>query len=391
MSPDQRPSEPGRLQGFAAALLRHEGALVETIEPEGLDILAPPAVQRALDLGELSRLGFGATLPVGARRVGMEGDWLDRFARLLGPQGRWSRRVLSCPSKAPGDPESVLGHTLVLGNATFRLLDVTPAWTRYLVFGFRASAVSDDKRDFMLTLGFNLATGAMPDAVIDAILGTSHDVTDGSEFQTEVPQDGALPALWGRDRLLGLVARGLQPRLDAAMAPFIAGLRRRHGRDQDRLHTYHNDLHREALRRAQALPDGDPRRQREDQRADAIGREYQAKLDDLARQYATRVTAEWVQTLDIVMPVQRFTVQVRRRKANRTMALDWNPLVRRLEPPVCEYTMSVERPSLVCDDALHLVVPAGLAPCDSCGRPFCRACHPKGCPKCESPVCVGGD
>jgi len=75
-------------------------------------------------------------------------------------------------------------------------------------------------------------------------------------------------------------------------------------------------------------------------------------------------------------------VQVRRRKGERTIALDWNPLARRLEPPVCEATFGLERPRLVCDDALHLVVPAGLAPCTGCGRPFCRACHPSGCPKC---------
>jgi hypothetical protein len=56
----------GRMQGFVAALLRHEGALVETIEPEGLEVLAPPPVQNALGIGELSRLGFGPTLPPSA-------------------------------------------------------------------------------------------------------------------------------------------------------------------------------------------------------------------------------------------------------------------------------------------------------------------------------------
>ena len=54
----------------------------------------------------------------------------------------------------------------------------------------------------------------------------------------------------------------------------------------------------------------------------------------------------------------------------------------RLEPPACEATASSERPRLVCDDALHLVVPAALGPCAACGRAFCRACHPDCCPKC---------
>ena len=103
------------------------------------------------------------------------------------------------------------------------------------------------------------------------------------------------------------------------------------------------------------------------------------------------MTVEWVQTLELAMPVHRFTVQVRRRKADRTIHLDWNPLVRRLETPRCEWSASAERPRLVCDDALHLVVAAALGPCQSCGRPFCRACHPERCPKCgaDEPITSG--
>jgi hypothetical protein len=375
--------EHGRMQDFVEALLIHEGALVEPIDPEGLEVIAPPSVQRALGVGELARLGFGATLPPMAQRVGMEGDWLDRFAGLLGGQGRWTRRILSVSAKTPSDPERVLGHELVLDNATYRLLGVAPAWTRYLVMDFRASAVSDDKRDFMPRVGINLATGALPDAIL-AALGPAIDRPgfDSALDDQAAPEPTDLPPIWDRARVIGLLSRALPPRLDAALYPFIKGMRRRLARDEDRLHHYHNDLYHEAMRRMSGLPEADPKHVRERQRAEAISREYRAKLDDLARQYATRVTVEWVQTLELVMPVYRFTVQIRRRKADRTIALDWNPLARRLEPPVCEATLGTERPRFVCDDALHLVVPAGLGPCENCGKAYCRACHPGNCPKC---------
>src|ERR1700722_15408396 len=105
MQPDIEARVEGRMQDFVATLLRHEGALVEPIEPEGLEVLAPPEVQNALGIGEMSRLGFGTTLPPAAQRVGMEGDWLERFARLLGRQGRWARQVLPVTGRSPGDPE----------------------------------------------------------------------------------------------------------------------------------------------------------------------------------------------------------------------------------------------------------------------------------------------
>jgi hypothetical protein len=287
-------------------------------------------------------------------------------------------------ARAPGDPERLLERELVLDNATFRLLGVAPTWTRYLRLDFRASAVSDDKRDFILQLGVNLATGALQSEAMLAAIAPALDAPspDPGEAGEAPPEDADLPAIWDRPRLLGLLARALPPRLDAALDPFVAGLRRRLGRDQERLHLYHNDLHHEAMRRALALAADDPRRRREEERAAAIGREYRAKLDDLSRQYATRVSVEWNQTLELAMPVQRFAVSIRRRKAERVIHLDWNPLTRRLESPICEYSASAERPRLVCDDALHLVVASALAPCPACARAFCRACHPRHCPKC---------
>src|ERR1019366_722911 len=279
--PPETAHEQGRMQTFVASLLRHEGALVEPIEAEGLEVLAPPRVRDALGIEELSRLGFGSTLPTAARRVGIEGDWLRRFSALLGARGLWTRRVLPAPARTPGDPERLLAHELVLDNATFRLLGVTPAWTRYLMMEFRASAVSDDKRDFLLRLGVNLATGAVPDAVLAAMERTLED--DAADGQS--PEDAELPADWDRCRLLGLVAQALPPRVETVLDPFVKGLRRRLGRDQERLHLYHNDLYREAMRRMLALAETDPKRQREERRAEAIGREYQARLGDLARQY----------------------------------------------------------------------------------------------------------
>ena len=378
MPPDPGQSQSGRLADFTAGLLRHQGALVDPIEPDGLEVLATPEVRQALGVDELVRLGFGSRLPQAATRVGLEGDWLDRFAQLLGPQGRTLRIVRMPTYKPPGDPDRLLSHELVLDNATYRLLGTEPAWTRYLAMDFRASAVSDDKRDFMLRIGVNLATGMLP----DVILGGVKPFRESEEMTECIPDDATLPATWDRERLLDLVARALPSRLDEALGPFIKGLQRRLARDQDRLHQYHNDLHRAAMSRAAVLLDGDPKRSREEQRSAAIAREYNAKLDDLTRQYATRVKIEWVRTLELVMPVHRFVVQLRRRKADRTLYLDWNPLARRLESPVCEATWSTKRPRIVCDDALHLVVPAGLSPCAGCGRAYCRACHPRRCPKC---------
>ena len=283
------PLEAGRMQRFVAALLTEDGALVEPLGPDGLDVLAPPPLQQALGVGEFCRFGFGTTLPEGAQRVGIESDWLARFARVVGERGRWHRRVLNPGARKIPDAEQLLERELALENATFRLIDAAPAWTRYLVLDFRFTAVSDEKREGTQRLAINLATGAMPEAMLDRLTPW---LEEAEAKDDALPADAALPADWERARVIERVRHALPWRVEAALAPFITGLRRRLVRDLDRLHAYHNDLHREASQRVTQLAAGDAGQQRERLRLAAIAQEYRAKLADLTHKYALRISTE---------------------------------------------------------------------------------------------------
>ena len=48
-----------QLRDFVSALLQREGALLEQLAPNTLEVLAPPHLQRALRISDLDRLGFG--------------------------------------------------------------------------------------------------------------------------------------------------------------------------------------------------------------------------------------------------------------------------------------------------------------------------------------------
>src|SRR5215216_5593415 len=102
---------------FAARLLEYDGALVERIEPEGLEVLAPPPLAHELQIPELARFGFAAELPADAERVSLESDWLERFGHLLGMRGRVARVTLPAELPRLTNPERVVEHTLILQNA----------------------------------------------------------------------------------------------------------------------------------------------------------------------------------------------------------------------------------------------------------------------------------
>jgi hypothetical protein len=367
------------LQRFVADLLERNGALVEAVEPDGLEVVAPAPLQAALGIPELCRLGFGAVLPAEARRVGVEGDWFDRCAAVLGDRGRSTRLVLRPDNPPLSRAERLLEHELLLANATWRLRGASPAWTRCLIFDFRSTAVSDEKRDGLLRLGVNLATGAALDDVLERLEPCLAEVP----ADTEPPGEAELPPLWERRRVSEFLTRAVPPRAERLIASFTASLRRRLVREQERIHDYHLGLTREVTRRLAVQRQGDDGGRRDRQRLEAVRHEYRARIDDLSRKYALKVAVEWVRTLELIMPVQRLEVIVRRRKGERLLLLDWHPLARRLEHAPCEYGhAALERTRLVCDDALHLVEPAGLAACAACARPYCRACHRDGCPKC---------
>src|SRR6516162_4994280 len=58
-----RPHEANRMSGlqeFVADLLEQHGAVVEALEPDIVEVLAPDHVRQTMGWPELARLGFGA-------------------------------------------------------------------------------------------------------------------------------------------------------------------------------------------------------------------------------------------------------------------------------------------------------------------------------------------
>jgi hypothetical protein len=377
------------LSEFVADLLDSEGALVEPVEPDGLDVLAPEALRAAMGWPELARLAFGGQPPPGALAVGLEGDWLDRFGALLGSRGRLAERqlVLPGPAAPPAEAERRLEAAIDLGNAIWRLRGAAPAWTRCLLLAFRYTATSDERREGLVWLGFNAGTGAV---LGENIVGRLRHLLAG-DLEWCVP-DQAVRAEAGWTLDAGLLGERVRNAVDhlvrTDLEPFLRAMRRRLDRDSARVHEYHDDLRRSALTKLAALQSARSDKaeadcSRESLRVAAIEREYAAKLDDLRHNYALRVTVDWVQGLVLFAPVHRYEVLIRRRKGERVVAIDWHPAIRAMEPPLCEWGRGLERARLVCDEQLHLTEPGGQAPCRACGKAWCQACHGPLCPRCR--------
>jgi hypothetical protein len=366
------------LRHFAARLFEHEGALVEFIEPAGIEVMLPETLQRELNVGEFLRLGFGPETPLGAERAGLESDWLARFNRLLGPRGRRLKFIVDVDLPHFNALERMIERHVVLQNAVYRSSQNEQAWTRYLIFLFRYTAVSDEKREGALRFGFNLTAGAARDPFVDLLLAATLD-PEMSEAAVK-PAVSQLPADWSQERLNRAVSRALPSHVRTHLGQFVPGMQRRLDRDLARIQEYYSGLREEASRKLKKAK-ADSVRDR--LRIEAAEREYKAKVADLKQKYELNVKVELVQTLEFLCPVHRVTLVIKRRKGERKLALDWNPISRRFDPLPCEWSyVGDDGPRLICDDQLHIVRPEGLGPCVNCGKEYCRVCSPRRCPKC---------
>lgn len=367
------------LSEWMARAMAAEGAVVDAVEPEGLDALLPPVLQDAFRCGELIRLGFGSLMPENARRVTLESDWVDSLGRRIETRGRRTEVGVDVSlGKAP-DAAEVLRKALVFDNATYRFTEMKAGCARYRVMVFRVVAVSDEKREDVIAVTINEGNAARADGLAAALLEGGSAVWISS---ADVTGDD-LPAPWPPERIRDVFGAAARVMARERLAPFLAGMERRMGRDLERLHTYHEDLRKEALRRqveGRGRKGVKPDAGMVAQRLAAIEREYEAKGADVRRKYGLTVELRPLQTLLVRLPVHRLAFVIRRRKGDRAGYLDWNPLTRRLDSLACEACGGVVQKYSVCDDKLHVVCSGCHGPCQVCARSYCHACHPKGCP-----------
>ena len=378
------------LRDFVAELMEREGAAVENLEPDGLAVIAPPEVRAALGWPELARLGFGADQPAGAQRIGIEGEWLERFGELLASLGRHAERQIDC------DPAADVGRSRAPARSRPRLAQCGLAFSKAVVdveplpliaFGPRPCPTRSAKA----FCGWgSIRAPAPPWATCSG--GCAHPWPDQA-WQAPDPavREAAGPG-WDAATLEARVRPQLDASVRAELAHFFArcSVVWRATTPASTATTTICDA--ESLRRLATLegvegPKADADRQRENQQITAIEHEYpRTKLGDLRHNYALRVTVDWIQSLELFVPVQRLEVLIRRRKGERVIQLDWHPLVRMAEALSCDWGPGSKSTRMICDERLHLTEPAGQDPCPGCAKPFCRACHPAACPRCGMTV-----
>jgi hypothetical protein len=349
---------------WAKNLLTSRGALVETEDTGELRAMLSPEIARALEASDWLSLRFGA----GASSDD-ESEWLERLGRLLPPDARVTGARLRYPRLVPPvDSARLLDRDLAVQNGIYRLPEDYQATARYYFFSFQYTMESDETSLGVWTAGLNASARSLvnlPEALLKAV---ADDLEEDPAFAMEREE---------LTRLFPIALRGAQPEIRRLAQGMELNANRRMARDSERIHAYYRDLLRQIDKRI-ARHSGDAKAaEKERSRATATELDRTAKLADLARRYSLKIRIEPGDVLAVSLPVREISARVIRKKAERPAKFHWNPAAGGLESPWCESCSGRAHPLFLCDDGVHFLCKACLAPCPNCGKQFCRACQRK--------------
>jgi hypothetical protein len=349
---------------FARDLLVSRGALVETEEAGALTAMLSRELADALHASDWLSLRFGA-----AAGSDDPGEWLERLGRLLPADARLVSVRLRHPQAARAvDAAAVLERELAIQNGIHRLVEDYQGMARYYFFTLPYTIESDDTSQGVRMVCLNASANSLvdqPESLLEAVRDDLEEDADCDAARTELPR--LFPIALGAARpVIRLLAAGIEQSANRRMA-----------RDAERIHSYYRDLQLQIQKRVARHKNDPPAAEKERSRAAATELDRAAKLDDLARKYALKIRIEPADVLAVSLPVREIAVRVIRKKSERMAKLHWNAALGKLDSVWCESCGAPAHPLFLCDDRVHFLCKACLAPCAGCQRQFCRKCQPR--------------
>jgi hypothetical protein len=369
------------LRHFTASVLEHWGAAVET-KGETVEALLPGDLAARLQMREHVHLRFtpqeengAGSTPSDMQLLTYGSPALEQVLGLLADQGTVAAvelHGLYLKQAAPGPEIERLFQPL---NARGKLVSAGIALIPYGIFHFRYTAVSDEKTEGLVTFALNLRSLAEVPAVAyrwREVEWQEHEANDGAETATHPPN-----VVYKR------ACRLAQRHISHTLSDFHHSRERRLERDVQRLEEYYLGIAGEIRTRLQKKGLSGAEAEKEEAKAVAAERELQSKIHDLEEKYAVRVQVSFVNILYVTLPVLLATMSYQRRQAFRELPCFWNPILKDWEALACEGCGENTFAFSLCDDKQHLTCANCSHPCPTCGRRFCSACQPQGCPGCR--------
>lgn len=351
-------SDPNvHLESFVTRFFSIRGADVEK-RGRCLDVLSPPELARQIGIPEFCNLKVGNP---GEERYAIHygSPLLEKIAEAACETVPLALVSLSFHYIKSEGFDRLMEELFTLHGALARVEKTAAQRAEYLLLMCRYLAQSDEQKEGLLPLAFNLETGA-PVGNLETML-----VTADKRFEPA----GSIAAFHGEKvrKIIRWARARAADLLEDEIEPFRESMNRRFRRDIANLETYYAELKEEMTESLGRSGLSEQLIRNRKEKIALIPDEMAKKREDLSNKYSIRVKLELSGAMLIRTPAVRLhcVATVGRRK--RPFSLLYNPIDKSIDPLVCAGCGQGTYQVHFCN-RLHLLCPRCAPRCPACSR-----------------------
>jgi len=242
-------------------------------------------------------------------------------------------------------------------NSVGQVKSTADVWAEYLLLTCRYLAQSDEQKEGLFDLTFNLESGALVPEMGERF--------DSAEKAFEMAS-GAVPM--GEDKIgeiLAWIRRSEGRVLDQEIGPFQDSMNRRLQRDSANLEEYYEDLKKE-MEESLKRP-GISEQLIADRKAKIrlIPEELERKKADLFKKYSIRVKIYLCGGIRVRTPAVKVLYEASVGRKRKQLSMNYNPVVKSMDPLICDGCGDSSYTIRFCD-RLHVLCPVCSGKCPAC-------------------------
>jgi hypothetical protein len=347
------------LETFVQNFFTSQGAEVEACDSR-LDILSPQELARRIGIPDFCSLKIGSQETDGYA-VHYGSPLLEKIARAACEKIPFTFVRLSFHYIKSQGFDKLMQDLFTFHGARVRVEKTAQVQAEYLLLTCRYLAQSDEQKEGLLPLGFNLETGAPIDN-IDTMLDLTEKKPEAGGHFTAF-EEGKM------HRIIQWVQRRAAKVMEAQIQGFRDSMNRRFSRDVANLEAYYAELKREMTEKLERPGLSDQLIHDRKEKIRLIPDEMEKKKHDLFKKYSIKVKFELSGAMLIRTPAVKLLCNATIGRRQKPLSFYYNPIDKSLDPLVCGGCG---------DGTYHLYFCGNL-------HPLCSGCAPK-CPLCTRAV-----
>ena len=341
-------SDPNHaLESFIERFFACQGAVVEK-RGAGLEVLAPRQLAQRIGIPDYCHLTVDGESPE-STSVNYGSPLLEKITQAASERIPLNVVRLRFHYLKSQGFDRLIAEWFTFHGARVQVENTAAVHTEYLLLTCRFLAQSDEQKEGLLPLAFNLETGARV-GDLEAMLDTT---------EKEFTPDGPCSPFEAEkiDAIFQLVKRQAPSLVEAQIQPFRDSMNRRFSRDVANLEAYYAELKQEMTENLTRSGLSTQLIQERKEKIALIPEEMAKKKDDLFKKYSIKVKLELSAAMLIRTPAVKLFCKATIGRRKKAFSLFYNPIDKSLDPLVCDgcgrgtdYVHFCDRQHLLCPE-----------------------------------------